>query len=268
MLKHKRKSTKYVFILKNINTEVIDQKYGLSGISNLITNEDESQQPLNTTNILELNENHQNEIKEVISFLDDSKRTYQCNISMIDFLSGFDTEKLRYRCYWCRNTYNTSSIGCPIRYISSKAIKSYHSEVSKDNYIIKEQITRNKRKYIENNNKYVKTDTVIDKKEYFETDGVFCSFNCCKAFIEDNKHNNLYINSNILLVKMYNDMFGKNINYITPAAHWRLLKEYGGYMTITEFRENFNKASYEYHGITKKELFKPLAMLFEEKIKF
>ena len=63
-------------------------------------------------------------------------------------------------------------------------------------------------------------------------------------------------------------MFGKNINYITPAAHWRLLKEYGGYMTITEFRENFNKASYEYHGITKKELFKPLAMLFEEKIKF
>ena len=42
--------------------------------------------------------------------------------------------------------------------------------------------------------------------EYYETDGIFCSFNCCQSYINDNKHIRLYDNSHMLLLKMYNDL--------------------------------------------------------------
>ena len=44
---------------------------------------------------------------------------------------------------------------------------------------------------------------------YYETDGCFCSFNCCLAFINDNVHNAMYSSSKHLLMKMYYDIFNK-----------------------------------------------------------
>jgi hypothetical protein len=250
-----------VFTLKNINTDKVDVKYNITLISNINNNDN---QPTNTTKLTELNIDH---TMDIISFLDESKRLYQCSISMIDFSSGKDVESFRYKCFWCRNNFNTMSIGCPIKYISSNAIKSYYSEVSKDNYIIKENITKIKRqKYEEKSDPNI----FVEKNEFFLTDGIFCSFNCCKAFIKDNKHNTMYNKSDTLLSKLYTDITGvKNSIIINPAPHWRLLSEYGGNMAISQFRENFNKADYEYHGIyRKKDLFKPIGMLFEEKINF
>ena len=67
---------------------------------------------------------------------------------------------------------------------------------------------------------------------------------------------------------MYYDITGiKNIN-INEAPNWRMLEEYGGNLTINQFRENFNKVSYDYHGIIKNNMFRSLGMLFEEKINF
>ena len=180
-IKKPRKSNKYVFTLKNINTDKVDMKYNITLMSNINHND----QPTNTTKLTELNIDH---TMDIISFLDESKRLYQCNISMIDFSSGKDVESFRYKCFWCKNNFNTMSIGCPIKYISSNAIKSYYSEVSKDNYIIKENITRIKRQKYDDN---PDTNIQLEKKEFYLTDGIFCSFNCCKAFIKDNKHNNL-----------------------------------------------------------------------------
>ena len=259
-IKKPRKSNKYVFTLKNINTDKVDMKYNITLMSNINHND----QPTNTTKLTELNIDH---TMDIISFLDESKRLYQCNISMIDFSSGKDVESFRYKCFWCKNNFNTMSIGCPIKYISSNAIKSYYSEVSKDNYIIKENITRIKRQKYDDN---PDTNIQLEKKEFYLTDGIFCSFNCCKAFIKDNKHNTLYNKSDTLLSKLYTDITRvKNSVIINPAPHWRLLSEYGGNMTINQFRENFNKADYEYHGIYRKQdLFKPIGMLFEEKINF
>ena len=136
----KRKSNKYVFTLKNVDTEKVDKKYGITLISN-ISNIDS--QPNNITKITELTENFVNKPQNLISFLDDSKKIYQCNISMIDYSTQKELEKNKnkYKCFWCRHYPVTNSIpiGCPINYISSKAIKNYHSEVSKDNYTIKEK---------------------------------------------------------------------------------------------------------------------------------
>ena len=138
-VKKKRKSKKYIFTLKNINTEQIEQKYGISIVSN-IANVDELP-PENSTKLTELAELN-NEHVDVISFLDETKRLYQCHISMIDFKSAEDIKNLRYYCFWCRHKFDSASIGCPIKYISKKAIKNYYSEVSKDYYTIKEDVTR------------------------------------------------------------------------------------------------------------------------------
>jgi hypothetical protein len=271
-----RKTNKYVFTLKNVNTEKIDQKFNISLISNLSS----SSQPLNTTKLADLNNNDVS--MDIISFLDETKRNYQCNATMIDFSTNENIEYKKYNCFWCRHQFDTIPIGCPIKYVSRNACKKYFSEISRDNYVIKEKLSKYRSSLLHDKKEediFIK----INKSEYYETDGIFCSFNCCKAFIKDNKHNSLYDMSENLLTKLYFDMYignenikkpdnkfdSKNLIFIESAPHWRLLKKYGGYLTIEQFRENFNKILYEYHGIINPEsFFKPVAFIFEEKIKF
>lgn len=266
-----RKSHKYSFTLKNINTEKIDQKYGIVILSNIT----EFEKPENTTSITELTDKTKDISMELVSFLDETKKIYQCMVTMIDFLSNKEIIKAKgYKCFWCRHSFESIPIGCPINYISSKVIKKYHSEVSKDFYTIKENITKYKQKLLQNTDLFTaknKSKITICKDAYFLTDGVFCSFNCVKAFIKDNKHNNLYERSDSLLVKLCNEMNMKDNEsiIIMPAPHWRLLKEYGGTMTIDKFRENFNKCTYNYQGcINLSSLYKPVGMLYEEVISF
>ena len=268
----KSRSKKYIFTLVNINTEKIDQKYGITIVSIIFTND---KPPDNTTNITELSEMKSNTNINSISFLDETKRIYQCSVSMIDFTTGKDTEFLIYSCYWCRLPFDTKSIGCPITYISNKASKKYYSEVSKDNYTIKENITNMKKNILDTKQSFVfiplNNSSVINVNEraFYSCDGNFCSFNCAKAFIKDNKHNSLYEHSEFLLSKLYFDMFGEKNVVINPAPHWRLLVDYGGNLTINQFRDNFSKTQYEYRGILRnQDIFKPIGTLFEEKINF
>lgn len=271
--KRAKRSKKYIFSLLNINTETIDSKYDIKLVSNIHHNNNIL--PNNTTKITELSDLNSNSSLEIISFLDETKRLYQCIVSMIDFKSGKDTEFLRYNCYWCRHSFEYRPIGCPINYVSNKATKKYYSEVSKDNYKIKENITNNKRQMLDVNKKFIfipisnESTINIDKKEYYLTDGCFCSFNCCKAFIKDNKHNVVYEQSDFLLTKMYNEIMNTKNKIIHQAPHWRLLREYGGILSINQFRDNFNKITYDYHGLIKThEIFKPIGTLYEEKLKF
>jgi hypothetical protein len=166
---------------------------------------------------------------------------------------------------------------------SSIAVHYYYYNNNNNNYRFvffdtpgDKKYNKTKRKLMDKNrfifstiNNKQNSQLLINKEEYYQTDGVFCSFNCCKSFIKDNKHNRLYEQSEFLLIKMYNDVLSsKNMN-INEAPHWRLLEEYGGNLTINQFRENFNKVSYEYHGIIKNEnLYRSIALLFEEKINF
>ena len=270
--KKTRKSKKYIFTLSNINTEKIDQKFGITIVSNIFTNE---KPPDNTTKITELSDLNSNTSCNIVSFLDETKRIYQCTVSIIDFTTGKDTEFLKYSCYWCRHPFDSRPIGCPIKFISNKAVKKYYSEVSKDNYTIKENITNYKKNMLDTQKSFVfiplnnSSQINIDKKDFYSSDGIFCSFNCCKAFIKDYKQNVLYEHSEFLLSKLYFDMFGVKNVVINPAPHWRLLIEYGGNLTINQFRDNFNKTKYDFHGTVKnQDIFKPIGSLFEEKINF
>jgi hypothetical protein len=258
--KTRKKVYQFLFTLTGINTEKIDAKYNLC---NIIT--DKTLLPVNTTRISDLSL----DIKtpEIISFLDETKKLHKCYTSMIDFKTNQQVSNLKYNCFWDRHPFNTLPIGCPINFVSTQAVKQYYSEITRDKYVIKENVSMQRLHLIKDDKRFN-----IDEKEFYESDGVFCSFNCCNAFIKDNKHCKLYNNSETLLAEIYKNMFGKE-HIIESAPHWRLLDVYGGHLTIEQFRNSFNKVDYEYHGINrntqikKPVMFKPIASLYEEHIK-
>ena len=256
---------KYIFTLKGINTEKVDQRFGISIVSNINTSD--SNLPENITKISDLTTNRNT--SEIISFVDEAKKPHKCNISMIDFYTNKEVYYCNtYNCFWCRNSMpeNIMPIGCPIKYVATQAVKSYYSEISKDKYTIKENITTKRNESINKNDE--NKLTIIDKN-YYLTDGIFCSFNCCMAYVEDNKHNSLYDMSECLLLKMYHDIYPTKVASIDEAPHWRKLKQYGGDLTIEQFRESFNKIEYQNHGlISGVPKFKSIGILFEEKLKF
>lgn len=255
------KKNKYIFTLNGINISKINNVYGIeiSSDDNL-TNDDFKSS--NTTKLTELNTDKGT--PEIISFLDESKRLHSCHVSMIDFQSRMDINLLRYHCFWCRHPFDTLPIGCPIKYVPNQAEKKYHSHISRDTYTIRENVTS---KRIEN---LVTSDNLSIKiGEYYETDGVFCSFNCCQSWINNNKHDRMYDMSTMLLMKVYNKVMGTKMIVITAAPHWRILEQYGGHLNIMKFRDGFNKVDYKSHGNTKPvPKFLPLGVLYEELLKF
>ena len=81
------------------------------------------------------------------------------------------------------------------------------------------------------------------EEDYFETDGVFCSFPCCLAYIYDNPKTPLYREADVHLHHLYYKIYGK-YRKIEPAPTWKILKDYGGHLSIREFRENFTDMIY------------------------
>lgn len=261
-----KKLGKHIFILQDIDSEFIFKKYGI--VLNINLNSKQIQNPENITKITDLPSDNTQPL--IISFLSESKSIVKCNVVMID-ISNKNIDSIKgIDCYWCRYPFDTQPIGCPIKYISNQLVKTYYSEISKDKYTIKENITNKKTKNI---NLKKSPENGEDKRlnvvnnDYYETDGIFCSFNCCKAFINDNKHKAIYDDSNRLLIQMYNQIFGTKINHIKEADNWRLLEKAGGFIKINKFKENFNHVNYEYHGYIS-DICKPIGHLWEEHIKF
>jgi hypothetical protein len=147
----------------------------------------------------------------MIEFYDETRKLVKCTTS--------DPSQSKV-CYWDHHPFDGQKIACPIRYKPKQVVKTYKSEISNENYTIKENIAGNEHH----------SQSIIS--EVYEVDGMFCSPNCCLAFIQDNKHNRLYDRSELLLYKTL-ELGSTPIN---PAPHWRALIQYGGTLTIKEFR--------------------------------
>ena len=249
-----KKNKKYTFTLKNVDMDEIEEKYNLSFISNIYNPSNNS-----LNNNLEIKQNNFNNFsnltqiedlkKEKIkffSYLDETKKLHKCHVTMIDFKSKQTLKS--YNCFWCRHNIPSHilPLGCPIKYVHSKVIKSYKSEISKDTYTIKEDICEN--------DSINKNELEKINKNYYLTDGVFCSFGCVKSFIKQNISNPLYNNSNQLLLRLYNDIHNISITSIkenfeiSQAPSWRLLKTYGGHLSINEFRKGLNTINWIEEG--------------------
>jgi hypothetical protein len=90
-------------------------------------------------------------------------------------------------------------------------------------------------------------------QEYY-VDGVFCSIECCLAFIEAHKHDPMYQHSEYFLRDIY------NLSEQKRAPSWRLLSAYGGNMSIEEFRKSFINTIYVQDGT----VYNPVCFLFKE----
>jgi hypothetical protein len=132
----------------------------------------------------------------------------------IDF--GCLPYKTDLRCWHDHHTFTTSPIGIPIKYIPQKIIQN-----SKDS----------------------EETTDTGTNDYFLTVGTVCSFPCMLAFIEKNPHDQQYRNSKALAYLMYRKLYDKELE-IHPAANPICLKEYGGEISIEDYRREFGSCTY------------------------
>ena len=231
---------KPVFLLKNIDTSVLDIKYDIFSLV-----KDDLKQSHQKTKISDITDKDD---ANFFSFLDESKKDHQCVFTMKSYLNQeLLPESTNLHCFWCRHSFSYRPIGCPIEYVSPRVSKSYHSEITKDKYILRENITPQQLKDIE---KTATTDInqnvqySLIENDFYLMDGIFCSFNCCLAYVKLNQHNPLYINCESLLNKIYYDVFGQKSLPLIEAPSWRLLKNYGGHISIEDYRKNFYKVEY------------------------
>lgn len=188
------------------------------------------------------------EILDTFSYTDETRKIHKCLVSKINF----NEPNTGYCCYWCRHPFKTIPLACPIRYIPAMSTRTYYSEMTKNNFAIKELTCIGQKINPD------RQDITITDMDYYETDGIFCSPNCLFAYIKDNKKNPMYIDSESLFNKLHQSK-------IIPAPHWKLLIPYGGSMTIEKFRESFNKVEYINKG--RCQPFKSMGSAFEEFIK-
>ena len=74
--------------------------------------------------------------------------------------------------------------------------------------------------------------------------GNFCSFNCKKAYNIDLNDINVWKRESLINLEYYLT-YGRH-KEIIPAASWLILEEYGGPLSIIEFRKNFDINSSEF----------------------
>lgn len=255
-----KKKGHYIFSLIGVNIEEIDKQFGIGFKDTLFTT---TNIPKNSTNIDDLETKH---TPDVISFLDEAKKKRTCYVSIIDFQTKKQLSNTRqYKCFWDRNYIPDfiQPIGCPVKFVPNKATRCYHSELSKDQYVISEEITNKKAHQLSLRNN---SEFTIEHNSYYETDGIFCSFNCLMAYIkaDENCRNPLYNRSESLAMQMYIELNDEKPDEILPAPHWRQLEEHGGHLTIEQFRASFNKIEYVNHGVISQ---KSLGMIYEDKIR-
>jgi hypothetical protein len=148
--------------------------------------------------------------------------------------------------------------------VPAQAIKTYRSEVSREVNTIKENITSTQREMLLREGTRDGRIEATPNDYVYETDGAFCSFNCCQHFIRAHKHDRLYDQSERLLSRMYNELTDSTASVIPKAPHWRQKRRYGGSMDDVEFRDSFNRIAYPCHGTH----FRPMGFLYEERIHF
>ncbi len=251
----KKSKSKYLFVLRKIDVMKIMSKYAINVSSNIPSIS--HIHPINTTDLTSLRESTflKHREPEKMTFLDEAKRLRSCTLSKIDF------EKGKRWCWWCKYPFDTPPWGCPIKLKSAINTVDYLSSISKTKYnIVEKRETDNKNACV------------------YITDGMFCSVNCCSGWIEDNKKKTEYSQSAFLLLKMYRQINNKRLieSPVVPTAapDWRLLERFGGYLSIHQFREDFDKIEYLPAGTTVDSTdvvqvkFNPVAHCFEEKLKF
>ena len=82
--------------------------------------------------------------------------------------------------------------------------------------------------------------------DVYSCEGIFCSFNCIMSYIHTFPEGMRYKETPMLVSQMYRRVYNKDVKLdkIVDAPSWKNLREYGGKLTIEEFRSTFNKLKF------------------------
>lgn len=153
-------------------------------------------------------------------------------------------------CWWCRSPFHSLPIGCPLKYSSPTTTSPIDRQRMADKLTAANF-----------------PPTPIEKLDFFETEGYFCSFPCCKAYIISQRSSIKYKDSAALLGLLYTTIYGSKASFPT-APSWKILKEYGGHLTIQEFRMTFGQLEYnETINIRRPYMFATAQFISEKRIK-
>jgi len=220
--------------LCGINVRDVINKHYSNGSDDSITNVTKSNLVLiNSVGEISLSDllHEDNKIGiEPLFFFDSKKRRIKIWPIMIDQKQKTLPLFTNKPCRFCHHSYNTHPIGCPIKYHHLK-------ETGSDDF---KKINR----FLKENNLSTETN------DFFETEHMFCSWPCVKAYIflclSQNPHSHRYKNSLSYLSLMYKKIMGS----VTPpkiptAGPIELIDTYGGHLTIEEYRLSFGILDYE-----------------------
>jgi hypothetical protein len=229
-----------------------------------------------------IKQKHGIETNEKIKIYDEIKRQKELWTYPYDLNKNLS----QIRCHWDHHTFDNAQsnyVVCPLNYTPKQVAIKGQNEINThigqvnsgttiNSFVIKENIPRckdiNNLEDKSASSKLIPSATKCNSNiknlievtsGYYETDGIFCSPECCLAFINNEKSKaggSKYIDSERLL----HSMLGLT-KRILPANHYRLLEPYGGKLTIEQFRNNNKSVKYEYHGTTVL-----ISHLFEKKL--
>lgn len=121
-------------------------------------------------------------------------------------------------CFYCTETFTTPALGIPIKFVPSFSVE--------DGIQRKIHTSEDMRRLQEQGRSIVKRD-------YYEVDGNFCSFPCMMTYIS--LHPGPYTESLQLMKRLHWKLYGCSFK-VEWAPDIRLLKKYGGHMSIQEWR--------------------------------
>lgn len=186
------------------------------------------------------------------TFLDDGRKSFRNRPTMLSNVNrAGELAAGTVSCFWCRHRFDSDPVGCPLMYVPAQISRTLVTQ-TRETYTISENVSESD----------VDVGT-LQSREYFETDGVFCSYPCCLAYIQDNRHNPLYAQSKTLLHIMAQQAgCGRPL---TAAPSWRMLQEYGGPLSIDEFRKRHENYTYTQSHEIHKIPMHPVSVMFEER---
>jgi len=161
-------------------------------------------------------------------FIDPQRGQVKTWATMIDVTIGGALPRFTKKpCWSCRNRFNTHPIGCPIKF----------------NPTPKNPVLVNRLK-----ERFKEMNIIFDENnlDFFETDGIFCSFPCVKFYILDQiskTKSSKYKKALEYLSLMYYRISGDMI-IIPSAPTWKLSVDWGGHLTPVEYRASIGHLEY------------------------
>lgn len=252
----KRKVVKvdeYIVVLSGLDVEgVLFEQYGEDNdiVSEVPLEDDE---PSSRKHNLPPRKQNARKNKRSMLFTDQHKNQSRMYANMIDITqSGPLPRSTSKPCWWCRHSFNTLPVGCPIKYHPPTHINAI-----------------DKSRFVEHLSS-MNISPVDNSTDFFETEGLFCSLSCTKAYILDQlaKTESPKYKTSLGLISLLRFKMEGVKDTVSVSPSWKMLIEYGGPLNIQEYRSSVGFTEYvETTNLRRPYLFSSSQYFKEKKIR-